>query len=71
MAKQQSFADKAKKGKHENIAKCDVSGKIGPVTYVKFVTSKRSEKTGAFRFPSRIVRIGEDCSEKEVIEKLG
>jgi len=71
VAKAQSFADKAKKGKHENIARCDVSGKMGPVTYIKFVTSKRSEKTGAFRFPSRMVKIGEGCSEKEVIDKLG
>jgi len=71
VAKAQSFAEKSRKEKSENIGKCDVTGKIGPVINVKLVTSKRSEKTGSYRFPSRMVKIGEGCSENEVVKNLG
>lgn len=55
MAKQQTFGDKNKK-------KDDASGKT-----VKLVYSVRSEKTGAWRFSEKFVKIPKDADESKVL----
>ncbi len=48
MAKQQSFADKAKKKKKKDLS-----------TYVKYIKSVKSEKTGYWRFNEQMIQIKE------------
>jgi uncharacterized OB-fold protein len=62
MAKQQAFADKAKKGMMERGLKCPKCGTIKVPTL--YVNSARSAH-GSYRFNSQLVQLCK-CNEKEV-----
>ena len=48
MAKHQSFAEKASKKKKKNLS-----------TYIKYIRSVRSEKTGHWRFNEQMIKVNE------------
>ncbi len=63
MAKSQTFADKLNKSQRKSkviCTKCDTE-----FSYILLVNSNKSEKTGAYRFNQRQVRVCK-CNEKEV-----
>lgn len=59
MAKQQSFEDKVKKHK-----------KAADFKTIKVIYAVKSQKTGAWRFPEKFVKVPADANEeKAVVEK--
>lgn len=63
MAKDQSFADKFSKSSHDFNKHCDACGEA--ITAVKYVTTERSEKTGAVRFNQQFVGVCK-CNENDL-----
>ncbi|MCB0833255.1 MAG: hypothetical protein KDC45_07315 [Bacteroidetes bacterium] len=62
MAKKQTFADKLTKIKeHADVVKCSSCSQESVVTYAKYVESKVSEKTGAWKFLERRVQLCGNC----------
>ena len=64
MAKrEQTFLSKLQKGKDKNENTCNICGE--PIQKAKFVNSVISERTGAWRFIGKNVKICK-CNKKEI-----
>ncbi len=62
MSKQQTFLDKLTKVKApSDKIKCPACKQESAVTYARFVDSRISEKTGAWKFLERKVRLCGNC----------
>ena len=62
MAKKQPFVDKMTKVEsHSEKVKCSACKQDSSVTYAKFVDSKISEKSGAWKFLERKVKLCGNC----------
>lgn len=62
MAKKQTFVDKMTKVEaHSEKVKCTACKQESAVTYAKFVDSKISEKSGAWKFLERKVKLCGNC----------
>ncbi len=62
MAKKQTFVDKMSKVKsHSDTVTCPSCKQESAVTYAKYVESKVSEKTGAWKFLERKARLCGNC----------
>ena len=62
MAKKQTFVDKTHKvAAYAEKVKCTSCKQESVVSYAKFVDSKISEKTGAWKFLERKVRLCGNC----------
>jgi hypothetical protein len=62
MAKKQTFVDKMSKVEaHSEKVKCGACKQESVVTYAKFVDSKVSEKSGAWKFLERKVKLCGNC----------
>ena len=59
MAKAQSFADKVKSAQSKDV----------PAKMVKLVFSYKSEKTGAWKFGDKLIRVPLDADEDQFIEQ--
>lgn len=64
MAKIKTFADKMAKSAQDLSKHCTKCGES--IATVKLVTSERSEKTKAWRFKNKLVRVCK-CNEAEII----
>ena len=65
MAKAKSFADKVAKQTLDFSLHCAECGES--LSAVKVITSERSEKTGAYRFRQKLVKVCK-CNEKDILE---
>ncbi|HMV25640.1 hypothetical protein L6Q79_02350 [bacterium] len=62
MAKKQTFVDKtAKVAAYAEKVKCEACKQESVASYAKFVESKVSEKTGAWKFLERKVKLCGNC----------
>jgi len=62
MAKKQTFIDKTQKvAAHSEEINCPSCKKMSTVTYAKFVDSKISDKSGAWKFLERKVKLCGNC----------
>ncbi len=62
MAKKQTFVDKMSKVEaHSEKVKCSACKQETVVTYAKFVDSKISDKSGAWKFLERKVKLCGNC----------
>lgn len=62
MAKKQTFVDKMTKvHAHSDKVVCDACKQESVVTYAKFVDSRVSDKTGAWKFLERKVKLCGNC----------
>jgi len=60
-----SFADKMNKATSDFSTHCPKCGEA--ISYVKLVTSEKSEKNGAIRFNQRMVGVCK-CNENNIVE---
>jgi hypothetical protein len=64
MAKSKSFVDKLQKSAHDYTTHCPKCGES--YSNIQYITSEKSEKTGAWRFNQKFIGICK-CNEQEII----